>query len=123
MDLVMSKNTGNRHYYAEFCQYGSKVISDGDTLMRFETREERDEIVKRINETNQSTDEKAIAVTLSSVNHRYDVRKFDTDECDEVTVCEPAQAARSSKSATARVSSADGTLPAFPWHETHIQYS
>lgn len=84
MDLVMGKNTGNRHYYAEFCQYGSKVISDGDTLMRFETWKERDEIVKRINETNQSTDEKAIAVTLSSVSNRYDVRKFDTDECNEV---------------------------------------
>lgn len=84
MDLIMGKNTGNRHYYAEFCKYGSKVISDGDTLMRFETREERDEIVKRINETNQSIDEKAIAVNLSSVSHRYDVRKFDTDECDEV---------------------------------------
>lgn len=38
MDLIMGKNTGNRHYYAEFCQYGSKTISDGDTLMRFETR-------------------------------------------------------------------------------------
>lgn len=48
----MGKNAGNRHYYAEFCQYGSKTISDGDTLMRFETREESDEIVKRINETN-----------------------------------------------------------------------
>lgn len=42
MDLIMKKNTGNRHYYAEFCQYGSKTISDGDTLMRCETREERD---------------------------------------------------------------------------------
>lgn len=84
MNLIMGKNTGNRHYYAEFCQYGSKVISDGDTLMRFETREERNEIVKRINKTNQFTDEKAIAVTLSSFSHCYDVRKFDTDECDEV---------------------------------------
>lgn len=80
MNLIMGKNTGNRHYYAEFCKYGSKVISDGDRLMRFKTREEHDEIVKRINETNQSTDEKAIAVTLSSVSHRYNVRKFDTDE-------------------------------------------
>lgn len=80
----MGKNTGNRHYYAEFCEYGSKVISDGDTLMRFETREERDEIVKRINETNTELDDKAIPVALSSVSHRYDVRKFDTDECDEV---------------------------------------
>ena len=84
MDLIMKKNTGNRHCYAEFCKYGLKAISDGDTLMRFDTREECDEIVKRINETNQSIDKKAIAVTLSSVNHRYDVRKFDTDECDEV---------------------------------------
>ena len=80
----MGKSTGNRHYYAEFCQYGSKSISDDDTLMRFETQEERDEIVKRINEMNQSTDEKAIAVTLSAVSHRYDTRKFDTDECNEV---------------------------------------
>ena len=84
MDLIMGKKTGNRHYYAEFCQYGSKTISDGDTLMRFETREERDEIVKRINETNTELDDKAIPVTLSSVSHRYDARKFDTDECDEV---------------------------------------
>ena len=36
-------------YYAEFCPYGIHTISDDDTLMAFRTRNERDEMVERIN--------------------------------------------------------------------------
>lgn len=65
-----------RHYYAEFCPYGTDTISDGDTLMRFATREERDDMVKRINDADG---DRAQAVTLAEVSHRYNVRKFFDD--------------------------------------------
>ena len=40
-------------FYAEFCPYGIHTISDGDTLMAFETREERNEMVERIHQENE----------------------------------------------------------------------
>ncbi len=39
----------HNRYYAEYCPYGVHSMSEGDTLMIFETREERDEMVKRLN--------------------------------------------------------------------------
>ena len=72
-------------FYAEFCPFGTKTISDGDTLMGFDSREERDEMVKRFN---ADGDDVAQAVTVREVSHRYDVRKFRDDPsgdyCHEV---------------------------------------
>lgn len=77
-------------FYAEFCPFGTKTISDGDTLMAFDTREERDEMVERINAVVDidARDDRAQAVTVREVAHRYDVRKFRDDPfgdyCHEV---------------------------------------
>ena len=77
-------------FYAEFCPRGTKTISDGDTLMAFDTREERDEMVDRINAVVdiEASDDRAQAVTVREVSHRYDVRKFRNDPsgdyCHEV---------------------------------------
>lgn len=73
-------------FYAEFCPYGTKTISDGDTLMAFDTREERDDMVERINA--EHDEDHAQAVTTREVSHRYDLRKFRDDPfgdyCHEV---------------------------------------
>ncbi len=51
-------------FYAEFCPYGIHTISDGDTLMAFETREERNEMAERINDARSERVEGcAVAVT------------------------------------------------------------
>lgn len=77
-------------FYAEFCPSGTKTISDCDTLMGFDTREERDEIVDRINAVVdiEASDDRAQAVTVREVSHRYDIRKFRDDPwwiyCHEV---------------------------------------
>lgn len=78
-------------FYAEFCPFGTKTISHGDTLMGFDTREERDEMVERINaiyDDRTHGDDRAQAVTVREVSHRYDVRKFRDDPfgdyCHEV---------------------------------------
>lgn len=73
-------------FYAEFCPFGTKTISHGDTLMGFDTREERDEMVERINA--EHDEDHAQAVTTREVAHRYDIRKFRDDPfgdyCHEV---------------------------------------
>lgn len=72
-------------FYAEFCPYGTKTISGGDTLMGFDSREERDEMVERINAVPDIgvSGDRAQAVTVREVSHRYDVRKFRDDPfCD-----------------------------------------
>ena len=77
-------------YYAEFCPFGTKTISDGDTIMGFDTREERDEMVERINSAVdiEARGDRAQAVTVREVAHRYDIRKFRNDPfgdyCHEV---------------------------------------
>lgn len=38
-----------RRWYAEHCPYGLNTISDGDTLMVFDTPEERDWMVDELN--------------------------------------------------------------------------
>lgn len=59
-------------FYAEFCPYGIRTISDGDMLMAFETREERDEMVESINYAHsERVDGCAVAVTTREVSHRY----------------------------------------------------
>lgn len=64
-------------FYAEYLPYGTNSISDGDTLMRFETRRERDEMVERLNHTTK-------AVTTREVSHRYNLKDFYGDRCREV---------------------------------------
>lgn len=76
-------------FYAEYCPFGTTTISDSDTLMGFDTREERDEMVDRINAVVdiEESDDRAQAVTVREVAHRYDVRKFRDDPfgyCHEV---------------------------------------
>lgn len=36
-------------FYAEYCPYGVRTISESDRVMRFATRAERDEMVERLN--------------------------------------------------------------------------
>lgn len=73
-------------YYAEYRAYGVNVTSEADTLMRFETREERDEMVSLINCLRG--EELALSVTTREVERRYDLRKFVDDPwgiyCHEV---------------------------------------
>lgn len=72
-------------FYAEFHPYGINTISDGDTLMAFETREERDEMVERINDAHSERMEGcAIAVTTSEVAHRYNFNDFRNGNANEV---------------------------------------
>lgn len=63
-------------FYAEFLPWGINSISDGDTLMRFETKRERDEMVERLNHTTQ-------AVTTREIAHRYNLKDFYGDRCRE----------------------------------------
>jgi len=72
-------------FYAEFCPYGIHTISDGDTLMAFETRDERNEMVKRINDAHSERAEGcAVEVTTREVAHRYNFNDFGNDNASEV---------------------------------------
>lgn len=72
-------------FYAEFCPYGIHTISDGDTLMAFDTREERDEMVDRINDApSEITESYADAVTRREVAHRYNFDDFRNGNASEV---------------------------------------
>lgn len=56
-------------FYAEYCCYGLATISDADRVMRFETREERDEMVERLNEANYETIEGVCAPPSPAKRH------------------------------------------------------
>mgnify|MGYP007112251981 CR=1 FL=1 len=72
-------------FYAEFCPYGIRSISDGDTLMAFETREERNEMVERINDAHSEiVGGCAVAVTTREVAHMYNFNDFGNDNASEV---------------------------------------
>lgn len=45
----MTTKKNARCWYAEYAPYGLRTLSDGNTLMVFETKEERDEMVERLN--------------------------------------------------------------------------
>lgn len=79
-------------YYAEFCPYGINTISDDDTLMAFYTRDERDEMVVRINNAHsEMTEGCAVAVTVREVAHRYnfnDFRNGNASEVSQLLTCE-----------------------------------
>lgn len=64
-------------FYLEHCPYGTRTISDYDTLMIFETRKERDEMVDRLNAAiDDLADGCAMPVTRREVAHRYDFEGF-----------------------------------------------
>ena len=72
-------------FYAEFCYYGLNTISEGDTLMRFETRKERDEMVERLNECNYETIEGVCApITRKEAAKSYRMQDFDNGMMEEV---------------------------------------
>lgn len=73
-----------KRYYAEYCPYGITAISDRDTLMRFETQEERDDMVQRINDASKYGNIVCRAVTTREIAHAYNVRDFDTEKSWEV---------------------------------------
>lgn len=55
-------------FYAEFCPYGITTISDGDRLVQFPTKRERDEWV--------SAHDNSVAATTREVSHRYNFADF-----------------------------------------------
>lgn len=72
-------------FYAEFCPRGINTIADGDMLMQFETKRERDEMVERINAAHYDKPEGAAqAVTRRDVAHRYNFNDFNSERCREV---------------------------------------
>jgi hypothetical protein len=82
--IIKSKvtNKGVVMFYAEFCPRGITTITDSDTLVQFETKRERDEMVERINSADCST--RAQAVTRREVAHRYNFNDFNGERCREV---------------------------------------
>ena len=63
-------------FYAELTRYGINTISSDDTLMRFETCDERDEMVERINGAHG--DLVCQALTYREARHLYRVEDFGT---------------------------------------------
>lgn len=71
-------------FYAEFYPYGINTISDGDTLMAFDTREERNEMVARINDADsESIEGCALPVTTREVAHKYNFNDFKNGNASE----------------------------------------
>lgn len=73
-------------FYAEFCPYGLRTISEGDRVMRFLTRAERDEMVERINTAHWESIEGVCApITRKEAARSYRVQDFDNGgDCEEV---------------------------------------
>lgn len=69
-------------YYALYLAY-SDAISEYDTLMRFETKEERAEMVERINDTHEAIHPHAFEVTTREVRHRFPIQRFCNDPWHE----------------------------------------
>ena len=69
-------------FYAEFCPRGITTITDSDTLVQFDTKRERDEMVERINSADCNT--RAQAVKRCEVSHRYNFNDFNSERCREV---------------------------------------
>lgn len=75
--MARKKHYPTRHYYAEWRPYGTNTLSWGMELYRFDSREERDEWVERMNEYGDR--ERWAAVTTREITHRYDIGKFEND--------------------------------------------
>lgn len=69
----------HNRYYAEHCPYGVSTISDGDTLMIFETREERDEMVERLNNADKYGREVARAILRKDAASLYRLQDINTE--------------------------------------------
>ena len=74
-------------FYAEFCPYGLNTLSEGDRVMQFVTRAERDEMVERINATYWDSVEGVCApITRKEAAKSYRVQDFNPQNrrCKEV---------------------------------------
>lgn len=76
-------------FYAEFCPYGLSTISDGDKVMRFVTRAERDEMVESINAAHwDSVEDVCAPITRKEAARGYRIQDFDPQDypsdCKEV---------------------------------------
>lgn len=72
-------NRNARRYYAEYCPYGLNSLSSDDRLMVFETAEERDEMVERLNSIHYERIEGvAHCVTRKEAAKRYRVQDLCT---------------------------------------------
>jgi hypothetical protein len=75
-------------FYAEYLPWGTNSISYEDTLMRFETKRERDEMVERLNSMGKAVAMHegcvAQAVTTREIAHRYNLKDFYGARCREV---------------------------------------
>ena len=76
-------------FYAEFCPYGLRTASEGDRVMRFVTRAERDEMVERINAAHWDSVEGVCApITRKEAAKSYRIQDFDPQNygsgCEEV---------------------------------------
>lgn len=69
-------------FYAEFCPCGIEKSSHYDTLMKFETRRERDEMIERLNSAVCA--KRAQEVTTREAAHRYNLNDFNGMRCREV---------------------------------------
>lgn len=72
-------------FYAEFNAYGLNTISEGDTVMRFETIAERDEMVERLNSIRADIFEGVCAsITRKEAAKSYRMQDFDNGMMEEV---------------------------------------
>lgn len=63
-------------YYAEFHPYGAGNASSDNRLMQFETVEERDEMVARLNEIHWGNGYDVCAPMTTREATRYNLRRF-----------------------------------------------
>jgi hypothetical protein len=77
---------GDGMFYAEFAPHGVGRESGDDRLMGFIDRQERDDIVRRINDAHWDDGVGMCARPLSEWDaaRRYDLDGFDDDRCSEV---------------------------------------
>lgn len=73
-------------YYAEHCPYGVDTISDYDSLLIFVTREERDEMVGRLNKINEDILAGVCsAITRKDAAKHYRVQDIGTEYEKEIS--------------------------------------
>lgn len=83
-----------RHYYAEFCPYGTDTMSEYDQLRRFNSCAERNRFVVTCNEIANAHgyNDVAEAVTLASRLHRYPAKSANAEWFEIETVDIPHMA-------------------------------
>lgn len=79
------KRSAKRRYYAEWCPRGVNTMSEGDTLMVFQTEAERDEMVERLNAAEHYRPEGvARAILLKDAKSLYRIHDIGTEHEREV---------------------------------------